>query len=316
MSAGGTILVSPSWFYPRLRNFLGVYGTSAIVNVIALIWILAVIRTSDLGKDQTNKGKSSHGENEEDKRATTDQVAEPKNGPKLKTRFFDNITEMAKTCSKKRENGDHIRLWWCLGCVCLSQICVSGELTVVFQFAQKVYGWDAQYFSNLKTITNLLPTFGAILFPVILVNKMKLSDTTLGIIGTYSLIFSCLIKGGFLTPVAFYIGEVVSVLTEMMSIAFRTIAARLISPNEYGQVFTVLSCIQTSALVSSSVLYTTIFNNTLNYYPGLAYHTVALMMFMPYFVLMWIDLSKKKLKNKKNVSSPEQTMELEDINLN
>ncbi|XP_074597336.1 solute carrier family 46 member 2-like [Brevipalpus obovatus] len=317
MSAGGTILVSSSWFYPRLRNFLGVYGSSAIVNVIALIWIVAVIRTSDLGENQASKDKCSNDQRErKENSSTTDQtiVQGSQNDGKVKSKYLDNITEMAKTCAKKRENGNHIRLWWCLACVCLSQICIMGELTVVFQFAQKVYGWDAQYFSNLKTVTGLIPTFGAILFPVILVNKMKLRDTTLGIIGSYSLIFSCLIKGGFLIPAAFYLGEAVSVFTEMMSIAFRTIVARLISSDEYGQIFTVLSCIQTSAMVSSSILYTSIFNNTLNWYPGLVYHTVALMMFMPYIVLIWIDLSQRRSQNRKNAALAKQTIKLEKFN--
>lgn len=218
---------------------------------------------------------------------------------------------MAETRTKKRENGNHIRLWWCLVCVCLSQICVMGELTVVFQFTQKVYGWDAQFFSNLKTIIQPISTFGAILFPIIFVNKLK--DTTIGIIGSCSLIFKCLIKGGFLFPVAFYIGEVVSMFTEMMSFAFRTIAAKMISSDEYGQVFTVLSCIKSSATTSFSILYTTIFNNTINWYPGMVCHTTSLLMFMFYVVLIWINLSGKRMENQKRAAQKKQTIKLEQM---
>ncbi|XP_074602583.1 putative peptidoglycan muropeptide transporter SLC46 [Brevipalpus obovatus] len=299
MAAGGSLLVSEPWFYPRLRNYMAVYSVSALACILALVWMALMIRNSNLQKhssdaDDGGKEKIENPETSEQTCITnpTSQSRDSENGHKFAP--FNNIIQMAKTCAKKRENNGHIRLWWCLACVCLSQICLMGELTVVYQFVQKVYGWDAQYFSNLKTITNLIPTFGAITFPVILVNKMKLSDTTLGIIGSYSLLFACLIKGGFLVPAAFYLGEVVSMFTEMMSIAFRTIAARLISSDEYGQVFTVLSCIQASSPVTSSILYTLIFNNTLDWYPGFVYHTVACMMFMPYIVLIWMDLSERR----------------------
>ncbi|XP_074602727.1 uncharacterized protein LOC141856341 [Brevipalpus obovatus] len=309
MSAGGTILMSSPWFYSRLRNYLGVYGTSAIVNIVSLVWLVTLMRTSSLGGDQAPKVNQDDQNSREQSAANLNN---DKNGEKLKV--FDNLVQMAKTCAKKRENGNHFRLWWCFACVCLSQICVHGEFSVVYQFVQKVYGWDAQYFSNLKTLTTLMPTLGAIIFPIILVNKMKLSDTTIGIIGSYSLIFSCLIKGGFLFPVAFYIGEVVTMSTEMMSIAFRTIAAKLISSDEYGQVFTVLSCMQSSASMSASILYTAIFNNTLDWYPGMVYHIVALMMFMPYLVLIWIDLSGKRLENRKRAAQAKQTIKLEQLN--
>ncbi|XP_074603369.1 uncharacterized protein LOC141856837 [Brevipalpus obovatus] len=316
MSAGGTILVSSPWFYSRLRNYLGVYGTSAIANIVSLVWLVTLMRTSSFGGNEAPKANQDDQNSQIDQNSQVEQsntnLTNEKDGGKLE--IFDNLVQMAKTCAKRRENGNHIRLWWCLGCVCLSQICAMGELTVVFQFAQKVYGWNAEFFSNLKTLTNLIPTLGAILFPIILVNKMKLSDTTIGIIGSYSLISSCLIKGGFLFPVAFYIGEVASMFTEMMSISFRTIAAKLISSDEYGQVFTVLSCIQSSATMSSSILYTGIFNNTINWYPGMVYHMVALMMFMPYLVLIWIDLSGKRLENRKRAAQAKQTIKLEQLN--
>ncbi|XP_074602702.1 lysosomal proton-coupled steroid conjugate and bile acid symporter SLC46A3-like [Brevipalpus obovatus] len=316
MAVGGSILTVDPWFYPRLRNYIGVYGVSALGCILAILWIIFVVQNSTIQESpSTENGKEEKIMNDDKpSESIFQQTSAQKTEENSKFTPLKNIVQMVKTCAKKREDGNHIRLWWCLVCVCLSQICLYAEFSVVYQFVQKVYGWDAQYFSNLKTVVNLIPTFGAIIFPVILVNKMKLSDTTIGIIGSYSLISSCLIKGGFLFPVAFYIGEVASMFTEMMSISFRTIAAKLISFDEYGQVFTVLSCMQSSAGMSSSLLFTGIFNNTINFYPGMVYHAVALTMFMPYLVLIWIDLSGKRLENRKRAAKAKQTIKLEQLN--
>ncbi|XP_074600108.1 uncharacterized protein LOC141854362 [Brevipalpus obovatus] len=304
ISAGGTILVSNPWFYSGLRNYLGVYATSAIVNLIALIWIFLFMRTSNSGEDQSGLDKNENCCPQE-QASSTDLIPDQSpssNNDKLLVRFVKNIAQMVKTFTKKRENDDHIRLWWSLVCFSISQICIMSELIVVFQFAQRVYGWDAQYFSNLRAVTELIPTFGAALFPMILINKLKLSDTTLGIIGSYSLIFAYLIKGGFLVPSAFYVGEIVSMFIEMTPIAFRTIASRLITSDEYGQVSTVLSIIQSSSRLLSTIISTAIFNRTLHAYPGTVYLLATGVMFIPYLVLLWMDLTQRRINKRQAVS--------------
>ncbi|XP_074596196.1 lysosomal proton-coupled steroid conjugate and bile acid symporter SLC46A3-like [Brevipalpus obovatus] len=316
MAVGGSILIAEPWFYPRLRNYIGVYGVCILCCMLAILWIIFVVQNSKIQESSSTEDGNEEKimNDDEPSESIVQQTSARKTEENSKFTPLKNIVQMAKTCAKKRKDGNHIRLWWCLACVCLSQICLYAEFSVVYQFVQKVYGWDAQYFSNLKTVAHLIPTFGAIIFPVILVNKMKLSDTTIGIIDTCSLISSCLIKGGLLYPASFYIGEVVSMFTEMMSIAFRTIAAKLILSDEYGQVFTVISCIQSSAGMTSSILFTGIFNNTINWYPGMVYHTVALMMFMPYLVFIWMDLSKKRLQNQTHAAQAKQNVKLVQLN--
>lgn len=295
-------MVSKPWFYSGLRNYLGVYATSAIVNFIALIWIFLFMRTPKSGENQTELDKNENFCTEEQSTPTLAPAQSPSTNDKLRVKLVKNLAQMIKTFTKKRENDNHIRLWWSLLCFSLSQICIMSELIVVFQFAQRVYGWDAQYFSNLRAVTELIPSFGAALFPLILINKLKLSDTTLGIIGSYSLMFAYLIKGGFLVPSAFYVGEIVSMFIEMTPIAFRTIASRLITSDEYGQVSTVLSIIQSSSRLVSTIISTAIFNHTLHAYPGTIYVLATSVMFIPYLVLLWMDLTQRRIDKRQVIT--------------
>lgn len=289
MSFGGSILVSKPWLAGQLRNYIGVFFASGLISLVSGLWIFFLI---DDGPKPDEKNSENSG------KFQTDGTIGPKKGQNYQTASdlfdFNNILAMIRTCFKKREENKHTRLWHVMACLTLALICSLGEMTITFQFVQRVFAWDAEYFSNFKTLTALIPAIGGVILPVILVNKFHLDDHVTGIIGSISIILAASLKGGILEPSGYFLGEALAVSTSLSSISFRSIMSKLIEPEEIGQIFTIFSAVQSLAPIISSAFYTFVFNKTLEVYPGFVYHLVGIVSFYPLIVMMWMNLSSKK----------------------
>lgn len=310
MSAGGAILSSRPWFPDHNRNYVAVYSFAGLISLVSSIWALLAIK----GSARTSEPDASSDQNDakinlKPKQSDTDGMDKTHNNLKQKRQDdkktaiahlfdFSNVTQMIRTLLKKRPERSHIKLWNLMASMTLALICSLGEMTISFQFVQAVYKWDARYYSNVKTLTALMPAFGGVILPIILVQKFHVKDTTMGIIGSSSIILAATLKGGIMEPFAFFLGEAVSMCTQLLSISFRSIMSKIISFDEIGQVFTVFSCIQSTTPIISAAFYSAIFNGTVEFYPGFVYHVVAMVIFYPLIVAMWVDFTDKPSKSK------------------
>ncbi|XP_074598901.1 putative peptidoglycan muropeptide transporter SLC46 [Brevipalpus obovatus] len=309
MSAGGAILASRPWFADQNRNYVAVYSFAALISFLTSIWALVAIKgsartcESDVLSDQNDvktnlRPKQSEPDGTEKVHNNFKQKRQNDKKTAIAHLFdFSNITQMIRTLLKKRPERRHIKLWNLMASMTLALICSLGEMTVSFQFVQAVYKWDARYYSNVKTLTALMPAFGGVILPIILVQKFHVRDTTMGIIGSSSIILAATLKGGIMEPFAFFLGEAVSMCTQLLSISFRSIMSKIISFEEIGQVFTVFSCIQSTTPIISAAFYSAIFNGTVEFYPGFVYHVVAMVIFYPLMVAIWVDFTDKPPKS-------------------
>ncbi|XP_074596349.1 putative peptidoglycan muropeptide transporter SLC46 [Brevipalpus obovatus] len=283
MSFGGTILFSKPWVTGQLRNYIGVFFLSGLISLASGLWIFFMI---DGGQNSMEKERNS-------KDAEEFSISETNEGSQTFNVFdLNNILAMIRTCLKRRKNNKHIQLWHLMACLTLALICSLGEMSIAFQFVQRVFAWNAKYFSNIKTVTSLIPAIGGVILPAILVEKLHLDDYLIGIIGSISIILAACLKGGILEPFAYFFGEALGVSTTLLAISLRSIMSKIIESGEIGQIFTIISAIQSVAPILSSAFYTLIFNETLEVYPGLVYHLVALLSFYPLIFICWMSLSQ------------------------
>ncbi|XP_053201416.1 uncharacterized protein LOC128397644 [Panonychus citri] len=227
------------------------------------------------------------------------------------------FTTMMKVCCRKRPNNGRAIIWNLMLAMNVMLIGHIGEGTIGFPFAQKVYHWDAAYYSYISSAVMMIPTLINSMLPIILIHKFHLADTTLAIIGSISLILSLTIKGGILESHAFFISVIVGISGGLLPIAIRSIISRIIDQSEAGQVYALLACIESSGPMVASVVYSAIFNWTIKDFPGIVHHFAALTMFYPFIVSLWLDWTKSNwdptaIKVKVNIGENKEN-ELETV---
>lgn len=291
----------------HLRNYLGVFAISGAISFAVFLLIILTINFESQAPDKAVEGIDTVDGKQEEK---ADQVDEAE-GPTTKTPqksspladLFDlsNLVTMIQTVKKRRKLNAHYRLWLMMSSMSIVLMCSLGEHTVSFQFVQKVYHWDAAYYSNIRALTAIMPNLVMLILPAILIHKLHFKDTTIGIIGSISLMFACIIKGGFTVPMAFFIAETVHMFAGLKTPAMRSMVSQLIEPDEVSQIFTLIASMDATMPILSSVMYSVAFNRTIETYPGFVYHLVTILMFFPFLVILFVDL--KGLRDKPQVDA-------------
>lgn len=298
VSLGGLVLDSKPWFYDNLHNYVGVFLLTSCFALSSASFAL-------FGVDYTPK-------NEEEKAAVQNAKAErshvfekigssSRSGKKSPIREIFSISNVLGTFRQifvRRERRAHIRLWLLMPCLVVALVIILGEMFVAFQFAEKAYHWDALHYSYLKTVTSLLYAGGVLALPFIFQKYFKYSDSTLALIGTTSLIVACIVRGGFPVSTAFFVSEAIHTFSGLCAPSIRGLISKIVDPNEVSQVFTAMACLESLAPIGASLLFTFTFNQTIETYPGFAYHLMATMMFYPLLVIVYTNLYGLKDKAK------------------
>ena len=120
-----------------------------------------------------------------------------------------------------------------------------------------------------------------------------LRETTMVMIGTTSYFAQCIIRGTLLTVDGFFISIPAGCLGAMASIGLKTYTSKIISTNEQGKVFSLLSIIDSLVPLIAAGFFTQIFNATMDTDPGLSYILTALLLICPFLVGIWIHFRAK-----------------------
>lgn len=94
-------------------------------------------------------------------------------------------------------------------------------------------------------------------------------------------------------------------------IGIRSYMSKIIESGEIGKVFSFMTALDTTAPMLASTLYNFVFKYTINSYPGAVFQITAILMFIPIWIVMWIDLFtvrptdeiKGKHRNRNNLNA-------------
>ena len=153
----------------------------------------------------------------------------------------------------------------------------------------QAYGWDATQYSLISAISSFINPITMTFAVMILIKKLKLDDINLTIIGMMGLIFSHIIRGSIESPIGYYISVFLASIGSVITIGMRSKLSKIVNKDELGKVFSLVSTFETTAPTISSLIYTTIFSFSINFYPGLVFHFSALFLIIPFVSMMWID---------------------------
>ncbi|XP_053202988.1 uncharacterized protein LOC128387746 [Panonychus citri] len=296
---GGAVLAMEPWFPNQPRNYIGVFLVSTISATFAGIWVCVLLDDAeghDPGNEKVEKetredGEESEGKDEHDLKRKAKQCDR---GQKTAREIFldifnvRNILSTFYTAFKRRDHNGRFCLHLIMVSMAVCMIGYMGENSIGFQYSQRVYKWSAEYYSYMSASIISIPAIVTVVTPPILLHKFHLHDTAIGILGSVSLAASMFARGLVLSAPGFFIGVVFGSFVGLLPIANRSIISRIIRINEIGQIYAILSCIESAGPLISSVFYSKIFNATIENSPGTVYIAAGFVVVFPASVMIWL----------------------------
>lgn len=281
---GGQLLLLAPFGNPlQLANYSGVFIICLHLNIFSLIWVIVFHNETDPDEDPNISFKSK----------TINLITNILS-------LFDPrpIKELFKVSLKERPNGGRSDLWLIILALCFVILPSMGSIFITFPVVQRVYLWDPVTYSSAASIGNLInPVVMMIALPI-LIKVFKVSDITLAIIGTISGLLAGIIKGSILTPVGLYLSYLIGPLTGAANVAIRSYVSKLVPKDEISRIFSLVTTLEAFMPFLGTFYQTALFNWTIDYYPSFVFHFTSLLLFLPLFIFIHIDL--KQLKRNQN----------------
>ncbi|XP_025018032.1 uncharacterized protein LOC112539573 [Tetranychus urticae] len=290
---GGSVLAMKPWFPSQHRNYIGVFIISIISSAVAALWVAIFLNDAESSKEKLDNIDTSKGEH--------DQVGKPhnpENVPKntniiLEIINIRNVANTLNTAFKKRDHNGRFFLLFTMVSMAVCLIGYMGENAIGFQFAQRVYHWNAEYYSYMSGTIILIPALVTTITPPILIHKFHLHDTAIGIIGSVSIVVYMFVRGLVLNSAGFFISTVLGSLMGLLPICNRAVVARIIKYNEIGQIYAFLSCIESTGPLISSLFFSELFNATIDDAPGFVYIAAGFVVSFTLVHMVWLYFTRK-----------------------
>lgn len=197
---------------------------------------------------------------------------EPLAGKSILVDFFDkkHVAATFETLSKSRPGRGRLHLWILLIAMMLYTF-QRDEKPMSYLYTQLTFNWEVINFSKFRTFQSGF-FVAAMLVGVPLMNKVfKLKDTVIAIVGALSHAGGRVIFALANISELFYVGATVAALGPVVAPALRSMASKVVPSEERGKVFSMLSVCDNAIPLFSGVLYTQLFNATIDTLPSSIY---------------------------------------------
>ena len=225
-----------------------------------------------------------------------DQKTETNADFKISKMFeVQNLKDIFRTAIKVRPNRGRAKIWLLLVSNCILVLSDVRFFSILFPYIEKVIGWDAKQISDVKSGVSVLQFFATALVTGILSKYLKLSDTKLGIIGFVFLYMADVCIGSLLSSIGLYLMYVFASPSVITSVAIRSLLSKIATESESGKVFALLGAVEQIFPSLQVLLYNSLFEFTIDFYPSLCFQIATAFNLFPLFVLIWIDLTHIQL---------------------
>ncbi|XP_020282165.1 solute carrier family 46 member 3 [Pseudomyrmex gracilis] len=181
--------------------------------------------------------------------------------------FFDmrHVASTVRTMVKSRLNHGKLHLWLLLSAMFFYTFQRDEKIKTQL-YTSLIFKWTVTDFSNYKTLLSSL-YIAAMLGGVPIMHKLGMKDVFIVVVGAMSHASGRILYILANTPTVFYIGAVVSALGPVVAPVLRSMTSKLISVEERGKVFAMLSVCDNAVPLFSGILYTQIYNATIKTAP-------------------------------------------------
>ncbi|XP_031772693.1 thymic stromal cotransporter homolog isoform X2 [Apis florea] len=186
-------------------------------------------------------------------------------GINLLTDFFDkkHVIATIKTIIKTRPNHGKLHLLFLL-IIMMLYVFQRDEKPMSFLYAQLKFKWDVNTYSNFRTFQSSTFVLAMLVGVPIMSKLMKIRDTIIVAIGAIAHASGRIIFALAKIPELFYVGAGVAALGPIVAPVLRSMTSKLVTIEERGKVFAILSVCDNAVPLFSSILYSQLYNATIN----------------------------------------------------
>jgi hypothetical protein len=174
----------------QLLNYTLVYTISLVFSIVSFFWVIFLVdeirdkeqlEKFDLNKVHKDLYEPKIGEPRPLPRSISEQKAKKNpclmlfdcginfffafkyvNTSNLRTEynFLGNVSDIIKTCTKKRKNNARKQLWLIVFSIIFFLLAHIGPHFIMFPFSEKVYLWDSSQYSYINSIATFFNSIG------------------------------------------------------------------------------------------------------------------------------------------------------------
>ncbi|XP_055695671.1 solute carrier family 46 member 3 [Lutzomyia longipalpis] len=183
--------------------------------------------------------------------------------------FFDrhHVVESLKTLCRKREMKRHVYLWIFMVAMALYTF-QRDEKPMMYLYTQLKFDWNTVTYSNFKTFQSSAYVIMMLAGIPLMSKVFGWPDTVIVMVGACAHASARFFFAFAEVPWVLYIGGAVSSLGPVVAPVLRSMTSKVVPLAERGKVFALLSVFDNAVPLFSGVLYTQVYNATINTHPA------------------------------------------------
>ncbi|XP_015789276.1 uncharacterized protein LOC107366208 [Tetranychus urticae] len=282
---GAKLLSTRPWFGLGFRNYIGVFIVFGLTKLITALWVLVTLHDAEESDLVFNT----------DPEQPIEWRGKETNGKSFVSNVFSlsNLSQTFQTLIRTRPNAQRAQLWHLILASSLVPWSLLCDTLIGFQFAQKVYGWNYEFFSYVSAVFEVAPMLFKPIATYVLIHRHLFRDVSLAALGNLSMFIGAIIRGVLLQPLGYYITIFTHFTMSLGPIGLRSIITRVVDYNEIAQVYAIISLVSSISPIIGTIVITNIFAATIETYPGIVYHFIALTLIYPLMVILGVDLTQR-----------------------
>lgn len=160
------------------------------------------------------------------------------------------------------------------------------EKPYLYLYAQLKFSWTTEMYSNFKTYQSAAFVLVMLLFVPIMNKILHWRDTSIVIIGAAAHSLGRVFFGFGTGTIWMYVGATVAAFGPTVAPALRSITSKLVPLEERGTIFALLSVCDNAVPLLNGVLYTQVYNWTIDSHPaGIFWLTLTTQMIVLFLVM-------------------------------
>ncbi|KAI8115456.1 Thymic stromal cotransporter protein [Lucilia cuprina] len=218
-------------------------------------------------------------------------------------KFFDPtlVVDYVKFPLKKRSNRGRMLLGFLIMAYMFTIGPALGENDFWNRFAFKKLNWNGNDFSIYTTFISALALGGTFIGTAIFSKLLKFSDAMVGFVSAVATALSRVLFAFSKNTATFYAGGVADMFSTLRVIAIKTIGSSIVDEEELSKMFSIFSICQPLAQLIFTPIYSDIYENTVNSFPGaiFLFSEVFAVPNIIVFIICYVVVRRRKTQMKK-----------------
>ncbi|CAI6344703.1 unnamed protein product [Macrosiphum euphorbiae] len=260
-------------------GFYGVYGVSSVLFIIGLLYGLVFIKEVSPNKPEN-------------------AIPQTRNNG-LFNGFFNakHIQEAFKVTFKDGPQNRKLKIIMLMCIAFLIMGPLNGDLSVSYLNTRARFKWNEVDFSIFSTFSMITCVAGSAICIGLFSRVLRIDDSLIGVVACAGKIVAGICYALATEGWVYYLGPLVDIMGGTIFITSRSIMAKIVKPDELGQVTAIYSIVESLVPALFGPLYTVIYKHTVDTLPG-AYSLIGSTLAVPATIIYFWMYRDSKLSQK------------------